>query len=155
MAIVHPRPALSLPDQVLCTDARRMAVRVHAHKTIEDASGPYTAFLVGIALPNGHSWTIKKRYSEFYSFRGQLGSKSVAGIPFPGKKLNKLKPPEIDARMGGLNGFMQACLLRLGDWCEESLSAWGKFLNFEENALGNHLRESFKIGTDTLDSIDF
>eukprot|EP01051_Picozoa_sp_SAG22_P013026 SAG22_NODE_1414_length_4475_cov_10.897395_6_plen_156_part_00 len=64
--------------------------RVEVLMTQNDPGGSYTMYVLKCCTPNGRSWLVSRRYSEFAALQEQLllqGHPAIAAIPFPPKRL--------------------------------------------------------------------
>jgi hypothetical protein len=65
----------------------------------------YTVYVVECHTPDGRSWTIKKRYSEFSEMYARIKAE-VRGVSFPGKSFGKLRIDQQEKRRLHLHAFM-------------------------------------------------
>ena len=88
--------------------------RIEVLMTQNDRSGAYTMYVLKCSTPNGRSWLVSRRYSEFAALQDQLldqGHPAIAAIPFPPKRLlGSMDDETIQERHSGLQLWLNMIL---------------------------------------------
>jgi hypothetical protein len=135
--------AVKLSGELDCASAPSLADRLESvglrvfsfKQLLDEDKKSFVQFYIECTNQGRPPWTVRRRYSQFYSFFLDLKKKGLDcdGINFPKKQFGKLNTEQIEKRRAALNDFLNDLLHRRRKLTGDCIAALGTFIEFEEH----------------------